>query len=271
MSEAGPWRVAGVSARGSSHLKSGDPCQDAHAWRVLPCGTLVVAVADGAGTAALAELGAALAVNSALSSACDRLEALPTSRMPEDDWHRVLSGCAKEALQAVARDAANRNMLPRDLACTLLVAAVIPGETVVAIQIGDGAVVAREIDGEPFAVTRPAPGEYLNETVFLTSAGALESASFAIRHGPVDRLAVLTDGLQMLALRMPSGDPHPGFFDPLFRFVAESTDTDATDKTLATFLDSTRVRERADDDLTLVLAACLPSPTPQPDETVPTA
>ena len=227
----------------------------------------MVAVADGAGTAPLAEVGAGLAVATALDAACGWLAGMPAGRMSEEEWHGVLWGSLGEARMAVGREAANRGASPRDLACTLLVAAVRPGTTVAAIQVGDGAGTIGASDPN-FTVTRPAPGEYLNETVFLISAGALESASFAVRHGPVDRLAVLTDGLQMLALRMPSGDPHPGFFAPLFHFVAESDDAGAANTALAAFLDSPRVRERADDDLTLVLAACGPPTIPQPDETV---
>jgi hypothetical protein len=129
---------------------------------------------------------------------------------------------------------------------------------VAAIQIGDGAVVAQEEDGETFAVTRPAPSEYLNETSFLISPGAIDGASFALWRGKLSRLAALTDGLQMLALRMPGGDPHQGFFAPLFRFVASTSNPAKSETALRDFLDSPRVRERADDDLTLFLAACGP-------------
>lgn len=249
------WRKVGISSRGTSHLKTGDPCQDAHAWRELSCGTLVVAVADGAGTAALADIGATLAVTTALETLCRDLIAVDPS---DPDWRNLLAGAVGSALHALEDEAAVRKAPLRDFACTLLVAVAWPGKLVAAVQIGDGAVVARERGGEAFAVTRPAPSEYLNETTFLISPGALDSASFAVWRGDLACLAALTDGLQMLALRMPGGDPHEGFFEPMFRFVAETGDPAEAAASLQGFLDSPRVRERADDDLTLFLAACGP-------------
>ena len=252
------WRAAGVSTRGTSHFKTGDPCQDAHAWRVSLCDTLAVAMADGAGTAPLADVGATLAVKTALETVCAEWEATAGAGRSDEEWHALLTGGVAAALRALEAEAAARQVGLRDLACTLSVAMVRPGEMVAAVQIGDGAVVAREEGGEAFAVTRPAPAEYLNETTFLTSSGAVDGAAFAVRRGGITRLAVLTDGLQMLALKMPAGDPHPGFFDPLFRFVAAAEDPEAAATSLRGFLDSPRVRDRADDDLTLFLAACGP-------------
>lgn len=49
------WRVAAASVRGTTHEKTGQPCQDAHCWEQLPESVLVAAVADGAGSAALGE------------------------------------------------------------------------------------------------------------------------------------------------------------------------------------------------------------------------
>ena len=255
------WRVAGVSSQGTSHLKTGDTCQDAHDFRVLPCGTLVLAVADGAGTARLAEIGATLAVKIALETLSAELAAAGCGEPLDATWQEMLSGVLNETLRAVEAEAAAREAPLRDFACTLVVVAARPGKLVAAAQIGDGAVVAQEEGGAVFAVTRPARSEYLNETTFLISPGAIEGASFALWRGDLACLAALTDGLQMLALRMPSGEPHQGFFAPLFRFVAAADDQEAAVASLQDFLDAPRVRERADDDLTLFLAACGAGPT----------
>lgn len=252
------WRAVGISSQGGSHTKTGDPCQDAHRWRVLPCGTLVIAIADGAGTAALAEIGAKLAVDTALEVICSYLGKATRDDGTEEEWRKLLISGLVAALSSLENEAATRQAPLRDFACTLAVVVARPGKMVVAIQIGDGAVVAQEEDGETFAVTRPAPSEYLNETTFLISPGAIDGASFTLWRGKLSRLAALTDGLQMLALRMPGGDPHQGFFAPLFRFVATTGNPAKSETALRAFLDSPRVRERADDDLTLFLAACEP-------------
>ena len=68
-------------------------------------------------------------------------------------------------------------------------------------------------------------------------------------------MAAFTDGLQMLALSMPSGEAHAEFFTAAFRFAAGIADGETARQQLHAFLTSPRMRERADDDLTLVLTA----------------
>jgi hypothetical protein len=67
----------------------------------------------------------------------------------------------------------------------------------------------------------------------------------------------MSDGLQMIALKMPSREPYPGFFAPLFDFVADTKDGDEAQEQLLSFLKSPRVKEKTDDDLTLLLAALI--------------
>jgi hypothetical protein len=66
---------------------------------------------------------------------------------------------------------------------------------------------------------------------------------------------VLSDGLLRLALRLPSGEPYPPFFQPLFGFAAAALPEDQANEQLSAFLNSKRVCDRTDDDKTLVLAA----------------
>ena len=62
---ASPWRVAMASSIGQSHVAAAQPCQDAHfhlqATDADGRPVMVLAAADGAGSAALAEVGASLA------------------------------------------------------------------------------------------------------------------------------------------------------------------------------------------------------------------
>src|SRR5258706_16473770 len=61
------WRLLGASVTGTSHTKSGLPCQDAHAYReVAGCALLVVA--DGAGSAQRSAEGAQCATQAAVSA-----------------------------------------------------------------------------------------------------------------------------------------------------------------------------------------------------------
>ena len=247
------WKVVGVSAQGISHLKSATPCQDAHAWKVLPNGVLIAAVSDGAGSASFSDEGAAAAVGAAIATLQQRLtDDDPTAISPEQGgWHGVLSESEEQALHAVVVLAERRGEPLREFAATLIVLIATP-EFVTAMQIGDGAAVAGDGQGALFSLTSPQTGEYINETFFLSSPDSLASAQFAFRRGAIRHLALLSDGLQLLALKMPAGEPHAPFFAPLFHFVAECGEDGQ--QQLQSFLRSPRIADRSDDDLTLVLA-----------------
>ena len=100
-------------------------------------------------------------------------------------------------------------------------------------------------------------GEYANETHFIVQEDALDQLVVEVSDQPVSALAVFSDGLIRLALKMPAQEPHAPFFEPLFGFVRSvKNDAEAVDQ-LARFLASERVSARTDDDKALVLATCL--------------
>jgi serine/threonine protein phosphatase PrpC len=214
---------------------------------------LVAAVADGAGTAELAELGAATASQAAVEAVCRGLSVAPPPA-DEPSWQQLLHGAVAQALGAVHQEAVSRDVSPSALATTLILL-VAARDFAAAAQVGDGAAVAAGEDGNTVALTTPDTGEYLNETTFLVSPGALDRAQFRLWPSPVRHVAIFSDALDMLALKMPAGTPHGPFFSPLFRFVAHMTDQEVARDDLVAFLRSSRVRERTDDDLTLLLAA----------------
>src|SRR5262249_49570506 len=137
---------------------------------------------------------------------------------------------------------------------TTLILVVALRDQAAAVQVGDGAAVVRLPDDQLLALTRPPVGEYINETSFLTSGGLLERAQFNAVRAHVRGLALLSDRLQMLALKMRRGAPHFPFVQPLFRFVTEIHDSAVAEEQLRSFLQSSRITQRADDDLTLMLA-----------------
>jgi hypothetical protein len=245
------WRVISASVRGRRHEKTGQPCQDAHWWTAGPEGLLVTAVADGAGSASLAELGAELAASTAVRVLAERLAVVLNGT--EELFRDHLQAAFQAAQEAVLSEAVLRQVHPRELAATLLVVLASP-HLVVAGQIGDGAIIIQTPYGGLEALTRPAAGEYLNETQFLVSPAALNQVQVSCRKGPITHLALFSDGLQMLALKMPAGDPHAPFFAPLLR-LAEAGDIAQARGQLEAFLKSPRVGDRTDDDLTLVVAA----------------
>lgn len=247
------WRVVAASVRGPSHEATCQPCQDAHHWALLPKGVMVAAAGDGAGSAAQGEVGAALATRTAVETLRTRGALPPWSEEAAELWRGLLTDALHAARRAVDAEAAARGVPARDLATTLLLVVATPDLVAVA-QVGDGAVVAGDRDGNIIGLTVPQRGEYLNETTFLTSPHALETVQVTVRRTAVAHVAVLSDGLQMLALKMPDGTPHAPFFAPLFRFgTAVGDETEAQAQFLA-FLCAPRLRARAEDDLTLLVA-----------------
>lgn len=245
-----PWRVTNCSVQGASHIKSNDPCQDYSEWRETAGSVLLAAVADGAGSASESLKGATTACKAAL----DALEkSIQDSNDPKEDWKNKIADAFATAREAVFAEAEKLKKPPRELACTLIILAACPARAV-AGQIGDGAALVAGQSGELLNLTRPAETEYLNQTTFLTGDDALESIQVNCFSGPVQSIAMFTDGLQMLALKMPDAKPHQPFFAPLLKFMAAEHDSARRVEQLQKFLVSPKLSQRADDDLTLLLA-----------------
>jgi hypothetical protein len=250
------WRAVGASVVGTSHVKTNQPCQDRLRWELIGTERLIVALADGAGSATYAEVGAELAVNTATAVLRKALEDDRRSRS-DDEWKSLLRDGLASARTAVVAEAEKRQVRPRELATTLLLA-VCETEFVAGAQIGDGGFVIGDATGGLSAVTRPGQSEYINETVFLTADDALEKPQLEVRRGAFTQVALFSDGLQMLALKLPDATPHAPFFRPLLQFVEKATSIEHAGRQLAAFLQSPRITQRTDDDLTLLLAVRVP-------------
>lgn len=247
------WRVVASSVCGTSHEKAGLPCQDNNYWKVTPEGILVAAVADGAGSASLGDIGAEIAVRSAVEALYLKASEFQ-SAMDNSYLQELLVNTVKASQIAVESEASKRNVKSRELATTLIVLIATSG-LIAAAQVGDGAVVLGDSHGNIFAHTTPRSGEFINETTFLTSMDTPDTIQTCIWHGDLKHIAILSDGLQMIALKMPDGIPYAPFFTPLFCFVDKMTYEAEARERLASFLRSSRVTERTDDDITLLLAA----------------
>jgi len=245
------WHVIGASVQGTAHQKNGIPCQDTHGYRLLPNGTLLVAVADGAGSADRADEGATLAVTKIIDAVETSLqEALPQTKRR---WRRLLKKAFKQTRRALNSLAQSEAVQPHLFATTLTCAIVSDGWLAIG-QIGDGVAVAQATEGPLFTTLEPQRGEYANETSFLTMEQALEQVQIKVYRRPVQALAVMSDGLVRLALNLAQHTPHQPFFQPLLAFAGQVTDPTQAHSQLVDFLTSDRVCARTDDDKTLVLA-----------------
>lgn len=250
------YRVIAASVQGTSHRKSGLPCQDAHAYVALPTGELLVVVADGAGSARYGGEGATLAVATALTTLQTTLAKYrPTSRQA---WRVVLQGAYVAAQQALYTEAATRVTAVRHLASTLLVLILTEEETVCGL-VGDCAAVIQSADGTLQSLCPPQRGDYANTTNFIVYPDLARVLDIQQWPAAVTHAALFSDGLAPLAMNLARNKPHAPFFEPLLAFVNAAEDPAVAAGQLADFLDSARVNARTDDDKTLVLVQRLHS------------
>jgi hypothetical protein len=225
------------------------PCQDAFRVWHGPAGIDVIAVADGAGSAAYAHRGAVKAAEFATEALWAHFLRRPADR-PN------IAEALQQAFLTVRRELAvyaERGQMPlASLATTLTVAVLMPDCLAVA-QTGDGLVAATNDCGVLKSATRPQNGEFANETFFITAEGG-NVPGFVAVYTPVSALAILTDGLLPIAADYKEHQPFRGFFEPMFAALRHADDPDSLAQKLVAFLDSDRVNAHTDDDKTLVLA-----------------
>jgi hypothetical protein len=246
------WRVVAASVCGTSHSRNKQLCQDAHHWQILPNRLLAIAAADGAGSASLGQMGAKIAVETAIAHLA--IQEISHDILADDLLlSNLLTETTLVARKSVEAQADACHHQPQDLATTLIILLATP-QVVAVVQIGDGSAVAQDSTGNLLALTTPSRGEYINETTFLTSPDALDTAQIKLWREKIVNIGVFTDGLQMLAQNLLMGEPHKPFFAPLFEFVSQTEDQLIAKERLVQFLSSERITQRTDDDLTLVIA-----------------
>jgi hypothetical protein len=257
------WKLLFQSVRGPAHVRGGLPCQDASLVRLrrTPHGpVLILACSDGAGSAPFADVGSALACRGVVRLATAAIQSGHLAAVTRD----TVLGWAEQLRSDFGAAALARGAWRHDLACTLLLA-LVGEDAAVFAQVGDGVIVAPH-DGGYRAVFWPQSGEYANSTNFVTDDDLADSLDFAAHAGPVDEVALLTDGLQSLALNLAAKTVHGPFFRPMFARLRAARPGEGLAAGLRRFLDSPAVNARSDDDKTLILATRVPpgasTPTP---------
>jgi hypothetical protein len=270
---------------GTSHLSLNLPCQDFGDYLILDDGMGIAgAVADGAGSARLSELGAKCAVRTALEfirinkpikavHQKPNLRSLiftipnkfakqsPTKTLTTLDMvaQKFFTDLTKKIIQALQNEAEKQVCELGDLACTF-VAFVATPDWVIAMQIGDGFIVVRQQDKQDYElVFEPDKGEYANETTFVTSSNALREMQVKVIKSACDFVCASTDGLERLAIRVSDWKPFPPFFKPFEEFLKETPDPEQDDEYILSFLNSDRLNARTDDDKTLLICLDLPN------------
>jgi hypothetical protein len=241
------WRVIGSSVPGTSHIEAGLECQDACDFAIFDadneCG-LAVAISDGAGSAKYGGEGARSTVRRAIEFMTQEW------RLLNRDVESFFIELYKSALSSIDDKAISFQAPVKDFACTLLTAIFIRDKGCFG-QVGDGAWVV-ETKKHTDCMTWPQHGEFINETIFITTENALEKMQIAEEEGLLF-FSGFTDGLQGLALHYASNSPHYPFFSHMKKGIEGTFDEKVLERALMDFLNSENVNERTDDDKTLIL------------------
>ena len=260
MSGKRQWRVATATAPGSSHLRAEYPNQDAVAYQRMEVGegeVVVVAVADGAGSALRSDEGSQIAADAAVAAIVDTINQQPEAALGERLAESLARDAIKRAKIEVERYGQCNEVPERELASTLIVAFA-SDDLMTAAQVGDGAVIAFNVESAAAKTLCEAhSGEYANETTFITSHSQPDEIAF-VGHASgydYDALALITDGLQNLALNMPEREAFMGFWTPMLNDLAQTDEPDAVPARLHDFISGDRVQSRTSDDVTIAIAA----------------
>ncbi len=260
------WRYVYTSVRGTGHIGSDLPCQDAS--RVLLAinsqdePLLLLVASDGAGSAARSEEGSRMVCEEVVKFLALRFNA--AEYRPAGDLGVEIAHTLRGQLVTLAEDL---GCSLRDLACTLSVA-VLLSDWAWFMQIGDGAIVVQRSVADPFEVVFwPDNGEYANQTYFLTDVPDAHVHT-RLDERPLDRVSVITDGLQTLALVLAEQRAHPPFYLPMFGTLEAAPGGGEQAHrvlvpALSGFLDSSGINARTNDDKTLILASRVPTAVPE--------
>jgi hypothetical protein len=278
------WRIARASLQGTSHVTTNAPCQDYN--KVLQFNDyVIIAVADGLGSASKSDVGANIACSAAIDFVAKELRDIQLQnglvlrlkkllriqngfvhhlkklfRRPVSDrvdFKKLLTMSVKHARNQIFLRAKLENSLEQEYACTLVLT-IIRNSEYHLVHVGDGAVVgvfASENQETIETISGPDNGEYANSTTPITSPYYAEHVRYACNSSDkkLQGIFVFTDGIQNLCINHQTKQAFSGFFTPILQWFREfAPDVNLDDKCME-LLDSPRIREKCDDDLTLVV------------------
>jgi Protein phosphatase 2C len=239
------WKVAGLSEIGTSHEASGKSCEDYWTMRMDGHRT-VLAIADGAGSAARGAEGARIAADRLADIACSM--AMPMTEFCASDlplkW-------AAEIRRILSVHASIVGCELRDLASTALVC-MLEGSSALFWQVGDGGWIVVK-HGVCMLATESRPAEFVNQTDFVTSDSS-ELFVVTAHFENISSVMGFTDGVQGLLVEPVGRQLNAKVADKIAKFLSLSPDQSDAHEAIRQLLRNSGWRERSGDDLTLVTA-----------------
>ena len=160
------WKAAQLAVQGEGHCTSGTPCQD-KTYVLKAEDAIVVALADGAGSAKHSEIGAECVTQTVCRLLMENFDRYFETEYAASVATELLTKLQEE-LSLVA---SNGGYEFRDMASTLLAVAV-KDERFMTMHIGDGVIGGLKGD-RLLVMSLPDNGEFINVTTFVTSPDAI--------------------------------------------------------------------------------------------------
>jgi hypothetical protein len=253
------WNCIGQAVTGTSHIVSAKPCEDALHYAVVQLSdnehVLICCASDGAGSAKFATEASQLVAVETIN----RFTAIIQEK--KEIGEADIFSVAEEMYELLRLKSEENETSIEEYSCTWLGAVLFPQKAAF-FQIGDGAIV-RNNGVEGYAVIWPPDnGEYQNSTWFLIDDPGMPQLRCCVIDEAIDELAIFTDGIQMLALKMDTHIVHQPFFDSMFKWLrmADNEEQLATlNQKLQQYLSGDLINQKTDDDKTLFLATRMKS------------
>jgi hypothetical protein len=249
------WKIVTGQVTGPSHMAVGVPCEDAFQIELVNDRILVAVVCDGAGSARYGQMGADIVSR----TVADDLSAALVGGMPRDPG-QVIEAAIVNARAAIDAQAACMPDTPsRQNFHTTLVGCISDGEVGWFFHIGDGAACAVSNGGDASpadwataVVSKPANGEFSNETYFVTLDGWRDH----LRLSPFQKprtVVLMTDGVTPFAMSRGCLAPEVRFLAPVDEFLSVHSEVEGS-LALAETLAGEKAAMVSGDDKTLVWA-----------------
>ena len=181
------WKVAGTYVVGISHERQNKGCHDRYAFKYYK-NSVIISVADGAGSAYKPEIGAEIATKQV-----NKIVTQNFNYIFESDIKRASHKITHAIRTTLGIYAKKHDCKLKDLATTLLFACV-KDNKFIAGHIGDG-ILSFLSNNKLTVLSPPDNGEFVNETYFITSDSY--KSRFRLFKGnldDIDGFVLMTDG-----------------------------------------------------------------------------
>ena len=247
------WKTIGKSVIGTSHISADKQCEDALQYKIIVDNkdeqVLIAIASDGAGSARFAKEASNIATYFGIQMLTNFIK--EGTKINEASIVLMVETLVEQFTKF--SEIANEPLC--EYSCTLL-GCVQYNKSSIFFQIGDGAIIRDDGNDGYATVWWPQNGEYANTTSFITDDNALSNLRIVVVDEPLNEVALITDGLQMLALNNETSSVYQPFFNGLFKWLRlanKEEEIEILNNKLEEYLSGDVINNRTDDDKTLFL------------------